>query len=99
MENSLLTCHSQDQARFGSTGRLPFMIHLPNSPRHFLAIIVAERELLFALASLKNDSDAISYSQTVDEIGWIDTERLGLPKDNGFELSIGQLQKLHEFCW
>lgn len=86
-----------DQVRFGSAGRLPFMIHLPNSSQHFLAIVVAEHELLAALVSLKKlDGD---LQQSVDEIGWIDTEKLGLPKDNGFELPIGQLQKLHEHCW
>lgn len=90
---------SVDQAKFGSATRLPFFIHLHNQPTYFLAVVIAEHGLRFALVSFKIDADSPFPPHPIHELGWIETSKLGIPEDNGFQLSLQQLKRIYDYSW
>lgn len=93
-------CIIIDQSRFGSLGRLPILINLPHTSVHCLAVVIAEDQLLFAVVSLNVTHNERNMPEIgLGEIGWIDSERLGISANNGFELSLHQLERLHKFAW
>lgn len=66
----------KELAKFGPDIRALLYIQLASFRRNYLVILVTELEFRFALVSLGDIPDNPTYSLMIEDIGWLDVQRI-----------------------
>jgi hypothetical protein len=63
-------------SKFGPTLRSLLYIQLTPFPTHYLVLVVTDTDLRYALISVKIVPDSMYQSLVMEDIGWLDVERI-----------------------
>jgi hypothetical protein len=73
---TLPACHVSELNKLGSTVRSLLYIQLVPFPTHYLVLVVTDTDFRYALISVKIVPDSMYQSLVMEDIGWLDVERI-----------------------
>ena len=62
--------------KFGVTAQRPLYIQLTPFPTHYLVLVVTDTDFRYALISVRVVPDSMYQSLIMEDIGWLDVERI-----------------------
>jgi len=69
-------CRVSELNKLGSTVRSVLYIQLNPFPTHYLVLVVTDTDFRYALISVKIVPDSMYQSLVMEDIGWLDVERI-----------------------
>lgn len=70
------SCYFSELNKLGSTVRSLLYIQLNPFPTHYLVLVVTDTDFRYALISVKTVPDSMYQSLVMEDIGWLDVERI-----------------------
>ncbi|KAL8292356.1 hypothetical protein RQP46_001822 [Phenoliferia psychrophenolica] len=67
-----IAIRAADYVKFGVGSRSFLFVHLPQLPNNFLVLVLAEEGFRFALAAVREVSEALQTFLVLEEVGWLD---------------------------
>ncbi|KAJ7072524.1 mediator complex subunit MED14-domain-containing protein [Mycena amicta] len=91
--------------KLGPTARSAVFIQLANFPTHYLVLVIDDIDFRYALISTKVKADTPFSSLVMEDVAWLDVERLDALEpqptrmsDASFKLDVQVLRQLYDYC-